>query len=129
MNARNRTLVTVVRILFGLMFVFSGVSGLMAGFSGLKGIPDQMLPSTQALWNMGLFQMIKVTEVVSGLMLVTGFLPALAVIFLAPLAVGIVIYNSQIAPAFVPTGLVVCAFEIYFGYVYWEKYRALFNPK
>jgi len=129
MNFRNRKLVMVLRIIFGLFFIMSGVTGLMAGFNGLQGIPAPMLPSTQVLWNVGIFQMIKVTEIVAGVMLVLGFLPELAVIFLAPLAVGIVIYNSQVAPPLVVTGLIVVAFEIFFGYAYWDKYKVLFIRK
>jgi len=128
MNFRNRKLVIVVRTLFGLLMLVSGVSGLLAGPSA-QGAPPAMAAATQSLWAMGLFQMIKVTEAVSGVMLVLGFLPALAAIFLAPLGIGIVIFNSQLAPSFVPVGLIVCALDAYLGYVYWDKYKALFERK
>jgi uncharacterized membrane protein YphA (DoxX/SURF4 family) len=93
----------------------------------MQGVPPEMLASTQSLWDFGLFQMIKITEIVAGLMFVIGFLPALAAIFIAPLAVGIVVFNARMAPALVWTGVLVCAFEIYLGYAYWDKYKALFS--
>ena len=107
--------------------IFSGVSGLMAGFSGMQGIPEPMVAMTQTLWDTGIFQIIKVTEIVAGLMLVTGFFPWLAAIFLAPLAVGIIIVNARISPAYLPMGAIVALLNIYLGYVYWDKYKALFK--
>jgi uncharacterized membrane protein YphA (DoxX/SURF4 family) len=125
-NLRNKYLVVTLRTVFGLLFMLSGVSGLWMGTHGLEGVPPDLLPMNQTLWNIGVFEMIKVTETIAGLMLVTGFLPALAVIFLAPIAVGIVIVNALTFPSAVIVGVVICAIEMYFGYVYWDKYKALF---
>ena len=127
MNFRNKKLVITIRTIFGLFMIFSGVSGLMAGFSGMQGIPEPMVAMTQTLWDTGIFQIIKVTEIVAGLMLVTGFFPWLAAIFLAPLAVGIIIVNARISPAYLPMGAIVALLNIYLGYVYWDKYKALFK--
>ena len=126
MNMRNRYLLITIRTLLGLLFLFSGVTGLLGGPSA-EGIPPAMIAPTQSLWSMGIFQMIKVTETVAGLMLVTGFLPALATIFVAPIAVGIIVFNSRLAPNYLPPGIVVCLFTSYLGYAYWDKYKALFT--
>jgi len=126
MNFRNRYLIITIRTLFGLMLIFSGVMGFLAGKS-MEGVPPDMVESTKVLWNTGIFQMIKVTEIVAGLMLVTGFLPALAAIFVAPIAVGIVVVNSMIAPSYVISGVIVCLLNAYIGYAYWDKYKALFK--
>ncbi|MBV8199845.1 MAG: hypothetical protein JOZ15_04400, partial [Acidobacteria bacterium] len=72
MNFRNRYLVMTVRIILGLVMLFSGITGLLGGRSP-QGVPAQMLPTVQMLWDSGIFEMIKVTETVAGLMLVTGF--------------------------------------------------------
>jgi len=71
--------------------------------------------------------MIKITEAVAGLMLVINFLPALAAIFLAPVAIGIIIFNAVLSPMYLPIALVVALIEVYFGYIYWDKYKALFT--
>ena len=126
MNMRNRYLLITIRTLLGLLFLFSGVTGLLAGPSA-QGVPPPMVPATQSLWSMGIFQMIKCTEIVAGLMFISGFLPALATIFIAPLAVGIIVFNARVAPAYLPTGIVVCLLTAYLGYAYWDKYRALFT--
>ena len=126
MNFRNRYLIIVVRTLIGLMFLFSGISGLMAG-SDMQGVPAPMVEMSQSLWRSGIFQMIKVTEIVAGLMLVLNFLPALAAIFLAPICVGIIIFNSMVAPQYVISGVIVSVFIAYLGNAYWDKYKALFE--
>ena len=69
------------------------------------------------------------TEIVAGLMLVTGFLPALAAIFLAPICIGVIIFNARVSPAYLPTGFIISAFNAFIGYAYWDKYKALFARK
>ena len=83
MNFRNRYLVIVIRILLGLIMLASGISGLLMGNSP-KGVPAQMVAFTQVFWASGIFQMVKVTEIVAGFMLLFGIFPALATLFLAP---------------------------------------------
>lgn len=126
MNYRHRGLVITIRTLLGLVFVFSGVTGFLAG-SSMEGVPPQMVAISQALWSSGIFHMIKITEIIAGLMLLFGFLPALAVLFVAPIAVGIIIVDSLLMPQFVFVGIVVALLTAYLGYAYWDKYRALFQ--
>mgnify|MGYP001558948453 CR=1 FL=1 len=126
MNYRHRGLVITIRTLLGLLFVFSGVTGLLAG-SSMEGVPPQMVAISQALWSSGIFHMIKITEIVAGLMLLFGFLPALAVLFVAPIAVGIIVVDSLLMPNYVFVGIVVALLTAYLGYAYWDKYRGLFQ--
>ncbi len=92
----------------------------------MHGVPAPMVASQKVLWSVGIFQLIKTTEIVSGLMLLTGFLPALASIFLAPICIGVIVYNLSIAPIYVISGLVVSILNGYLGFVYWDKYKTLF---
>ena len=122
---RNKYLVITVRVILGLMFLGSGISGLMAG-EAMHGVPIAMVPVSQQLWHMGIFQMIKTTEIVSGLMFVFGFLPALAALFVAPICVGIIVFTSNVAPEYVTTGIFVSVLTAFLGYAYWDKYKAIF---
>ncbi len=126
MNFRNRKLVITIRSVLGLAFIGSGVSGLMAGYA-MHGVPTEMIGVSQSLWSMGIFQMIKVTEIVSGLMLLTGFLPALATIFVSPICVGIIVFDLHVAPGYIASGIVVSLLTSYLGYAYWDKYKTLFE--
>jgi hypothetical protein len=126
MNLRNRKLVLTVRILLGLTMFLSGISGLLMGNS-TQGVPPQMVAFTQVFWASGIFQMVKVTEIVAGLMLVFGIFPALATLFLAPDVVGIVIVNARLLPSFLWIGAIVFVMTAYLGYAYWPKYAAIFT--
>lgn len=128
MNFRNRKLVVTVRILLGLFIFFSGVSGLMAG-PEMKNIPAPMVTSISQLWDMGIFQMIKVTEIVVGLMLILGFLPALALLFMAPICIGVIVYDLNTVPEYLASGVIVTILTAYLGYVYWDKYQVIFENR
>lgn len=129
MDYRNRKLVIAVRILLGLFLIMSGIGGFWAVAHGLEGIPAPMLPYMSTLIDTKIFHLIKVTEIVAGLMLVIGFLPALATLFIAPLCVGILVFHLSVAPALSDMwgGLVVAILTIYLGYAYWDKYKQLFK--
>lgn len=75
----------------------------------------------------GIFYMIKFTEVIAGAMLIVNFLPALALLALAPLCVGILVFNGNMAPEYLISGLVVSVPTAYLGYAYWDKYKAIFK--
>lgn len=128
MNLRHGYVVNTVRVLLGLLMLFAGVTGLLAGPEP-EGVPENMAEPTRVLWDTGITHMVKVTEAVAGLMLVVGFLPWLAVIFLAPDAVGILIVNARMTPQFLPLALLVVLFEAYLGWAYWDRYRVLFQRK
>lgn len=126
MNFRHKYLVIAIRTLLGLVMLLSGIFGLLGGRSP-QGVPEHLAPMVHAFWDSGIMQMIKVTELVAGLMLVLGFLPWLATLFLAPDVVGIVIVNARMYPPALPIGIAVLAMTAYLGYAYWDKYRALFS--
>ena len=126
MNFRNRYLIIAVRILLGLIMLASGISGLMMGNSA-KGVPAQMVTFTQVFWASGIFQMVKVTEIIAGFMLLFGIFPALATLFLAPDVVGIVVVNSRLMPSFLWIGVAVFVLTAYLGYAYWDKYKLIFS--
>jgi hypothetical protein len=126
MNFRNRYLVIAIRILLGLIMLASGISGLVMGNS-MQGVPAQMVTFTQVFWASGIFQMVKVTEIVAGFMLLFGIFPALATLFLAPDVVGIVIVNARLMPTFLWLGAIVFVLSAYLGYAYWDKYKSIFT--
>jgi uncharacterized membrane protein YphA (DoxX/SURF4 family) len=125
-NFRHRYLVITIRTLLGLIMLGSGIAGLI-GSKSMQGVPPDLVPTMEALWRSGILHLVKVTEIVAGLMLVVGYLPWLAALFLAPDVVGIVIVNARLYPAALPIGIAVFVFTAYLGYAYWHKYQALFT--
>lgn len=128
MNSRNKYLVNTIRTLFGLFMLFSGASGLWMTITGsTEGIPPEMMEVINGIQENGIFYMIKITEIIAGLMLVLNIWPALAAIFIAPIAIGIIVFNAMVAPEYVISGVIVAILDIYLGHVYWDKYKALFT--
>ncbi len=127
MNLKHKYVILTVRILFGLFMLFSGISGLMAISNGMEGIPEPMQAFTSTLVASGMFHMIKITEIVVGVMFLFNLLPQLAAIVMAPVSIGIIVVNAMLTPAFLPMGIIVALFNIYFGYVYMDKYKPLFK--
>lgn len=128
MNFRHKYLVNTIRILFGALLIFSGVSGFLLG-PDAEGVPESMVQVNQVLWDTGIFQLIKTAEIVTGIMLLVGFLPALAAVMIAPLGVGVIVVNARLAPQFVISGVVVLVLNAYLGYAYWNQYRPMFVRK
>ena len=127
MNFRHKYAVTTARVLLGLIFLASGIDGWYAGTHNNVGVPPDMLVPTQHMWDLGLTQLVKTTEIVTGFMLVIGFLLWLATLVLASNCVGIVVITAKVAPQYLLPGVVVSVLTAYLGYAYWEKYRALFE--
>ena len=127
MNFRHKYLIIAVRILLGLFFIMSGAGGWYGATHGWAGVPAEMVPNTQVLWVVGIFQLVKTTEIIAGLMLVFNFRPALAAIFLAPICIGATVSNLLTAPQYIWSALFVTVLTAYLGYAYWDKYKQLFT--
>ena len=126
MNLRHRYLVVTIRTLFGALMLFSGVAGFVFD-PPAEGVPQPMLALSESLWASGILHLAKAAEAVAGLMLLTGVLPALAVLFLVPVCVGILVINARLAPEFLPVPIVLCLVLAYLVYAYWDHYRPIFR--
>ncbi len=124
---RNKYLITAVRVILGLFFLLSGVGGFYGATHGWEGVPAEMIGYTQMLWVTGIFALVKGTEIVAGLLLIVGFRPWLAAIFLAPICIGATTVNALTAPQYIWSALFVTILTAYLGYAYWDKYKVLFQ--
>ena len=108
----------IVRTLVGLLFIFSSV----AYFANL--IPQPELTGPLKTFNEGLaasgyfMTLLKVTELVCGIALVSGFFVPLALVILAPIVINIFFVHLTLAPE----GILIAAFlvigNIFLGYGY-----------
>jgi hypothetical protein len=134
MNLRNKYAVHTVRTLLGLLMAVMGVMGLYFVVSGnvpeVPGATDATRLAEQAFAQSGVIQAAKVVEIVAGLLLLFNFRPALGTLLLAPVVVGIIVYDlllwSHMPSAIIPAWFAVFA-TAYLGYVYWDKYAPLFQ--
>jgi uncharacterized membrane protein YphA (DoxX/SURF4 family) len=120
----------IVALLFGLMFINSGLNkffnympmpddmpeGMMKMFMGLMAIP----------W---LLPLIGVAEIVGGILFIIPKYRALASLIIFPVIVGITLTHVTVAPSGLPIALVLFAILIWVIVENREKYLPLISSK
>ena len=129
MNAITRNLPTVGRIGLGLVFTVFGLNGFLQ-FLPHPPMPEAAGSFLGALAATGyMFPLIKGTEVLSGLLLLSGRYVPLALTLLAPIIVNIVAFHAVLAPGGVGMALAVLALEIYLAWVHRAAFRGVLSAQ
>ena len=131
-----RYLPIVARVLLGIIFLGSGIFGMLMAL-GIVPMQAPKEPLSEAatafmtgLFKSGyLFHLIKATEIVAGALLLSNRFTPLALILLAPIVVNIFLVHALLMPSGLPIGIVVLVLEAYLGWAYRDSYRALFVPR
>ena len=131
-----RYLPVAARIVLGLIFFASGVFGLLMAF-GVVPMPPQDPPLTGAaeafmtgLFKSGyLFQLIKITEVVVGALLLLGRFVPLALVIIAPVVINIFAVHALLMPKGLPVAIALVLLLAYLGWAYRGSYRPLFDAR
>lgn len=128
-----RYLPIVARTLMGIIFLGSGVFGMLMalGILPMQQPKEPMSDAAQAfmtgLFKSGyLFHLIKATEIVAGALLLVGRFTPLALILLAPIVVNIFLVHALLMPSGLPIAFVVVILESYLAWAYRDSYRPLF---
>jgi hypothetical protein len=110
--------------LLGLIFLVFGLNGFFH-FLPMPELPEPAASFMGALMATGYFMvMLKIVEVVAGLLLLIRKLPALALVLLAPIVVNILVFHLFLAPSGLPLALVLVILEAYLGFfVYRDRFR------
>lgn len=124
MNTITRKLPTIARIGLGLVFATFGLNKLVPFLPQppISGPPAQFFGALFATGYM--IPLIAVTEIVSGILLLSGRFVPLALTLLAPVIVNILAFHVFLAPAGVGVPLMVLALELYLAW----SYRDVFAP-
>lgn len=123
----------VVRTLMGLLLLMSSVTFFLmqAGVIQMPEMPGGSLKT----FNEGLaasgyfFMLLKVTEFVCGLFLLTGRFVPLAMVILSPIIINIVLTHLFLAPAQIGPGIFLMFGNIFLAYYYWDAFRPLLTAK
>jgi uncharacterized membrane protein YphA (DoxX/SURF4 family) len=115
------------RILLGLTFFVFGLNGFFNFIPPPpKPMPEALLAFSGALMKTGyLFQLVKGTEVVAGILLLANRFVPLALALLAPVVVNIVAVHLFLDHSGLPIALVVLALELYLAWAYRKTYRPM----
>lgn len=114
-----------VRVLLGLLFVVSGLNGFFH-FMENPEMNETMTAFMGALSGTGYFMtVVKVVEVVSGLMILTGrFLP-LGLILLAPVSVHIFLAHLFLDRAELPMAIAIIVLQLFLAWAYRDSYSEI----
>lgn len=122
-----RHLLTAARIVFGLGFTVFGLNGF------LNFIPPPSTPMPAgaasflgALLGAGyMLPLIKGTELLAGILVLSNRFVPLALVLLAPVVVNIVAFHLFLEPSGLPVALVVLALELVLAWAHRAAYRPL----
>src|SRR3954454_8108002 len=124
MHTISKHLPTAARLLLGLVFTVFGLNFFLH-FLPMPPAPPQAAAFAGALFASGyLFPLLKATEVVAGLLLLSGRFVPLALAVLAPIIINIVGFHLFLAPSGIALPLAVLAAELHLAWTY----RAAFAP-
>ncbi len=124
-------IVTVIaRVLLGFVFVGSGIAFFFTTPPPLEGAMADFFKGMMA--TQYFFYLLKGTEIVCGLLLMSGFFVSLALVVLAPIILNIFLVHFFMAPEGLTLALILGVLEIYlafFSSAYSPKIKALFRAK
>jgi uncharacterized membrane protein YphA (DoxX/SURF4 family) len=124
MHTITRHLPTAARLFLGLAFTVFGLNFFLH-FLPTPPSPPGAASFAGALFASGyFFPLLKTTEVLAGVLLLSGRFVPLALAVLAPIVVNIVGFHLVLAPSGSPLALAVLAAELYLAWTY----RAAFAP-
>lgn len=122
--------ILVCRVLLGALFVFSGVTGLMMAFHiGNMAMPpmsDQMTTIMAGFMAMKyLLPLVKLIELVGGLLLLSGFYNNLAIVLLGPVIVNIFGVHLFAERHELPMALAIVAVFALLVWSRWEDFKVV----
>jgi uncharacterized membrane protein YphA (DoxX/SURF4 family) len=120
----------VARILLGLIFFGSGIAFFLTTPPPLQGDMADFFKGMAATHYF--FYLLKGTEILCGLLLLSGFFIPLTLVVLAPVILNIFMVHTLMAPEGIPLALIIGALEIYlafFSVEYSPVIKSLFRPK
>ena len=121
----SRKVPVIARIFLGALFLVFGLNGFLH-FLPMPPAPEKAGAFLGALAATGyMFPLIKGTEVLAGLLLLSGRFVPLALTLLAPIVVNIVGYHAVLAPEGVAFPMVIAAVGIYLAYAYRGAFKGM----
>lgn len=123
----------IARILLGLMFFVFGLIGLLNLIPPPPNMPERMQTFMTGMAATGyFFQLVKGTEVLCGLMLLTGMYVPLALVVLAPVVLNIFLVHAFMDPSGLPIPIVIGILMVYLSFFskpYSPTIKSLFRKK
>jgi uncharacterized membrane protein YphA (DoxX/SURF4 family) len=117
-----------VSLLFGLMFINSGLNKFFNYMPMPADMPENMMKAMTAFMQIGwLMPLIAAAEIVGGVLFITNKFRALGAIIIFPVLIGILLTHIFIAPSGLPIALVLVAIELWVIIENRDKYLPMIN--
>ena len=110
-------LTLIIRILLGTLFFVFGLNGFLNFIPIPTDMPEKLVTFSSGLMASGyFFPFLKGTEVICGLMLLSGVFVPLALVVLAPIIINIFLVHAFLAPSGLPMAILIGVMEIYLAF-------------
>ena len=123
----------IARVLLGFIFFGSGLAGLLNLIPPPPNLPEKLQTFMAGLMaTTYFFPLLKGTEAVCGLLLMTGAFVPLALVVLAPITLNILLTHAFLAPDGVILAVVMMLLHLYLALIaspYKEKILPLFRAR
>ncbi|HWL88791.1 MAG TPA: DoxX family protein [Polyangiaceae bacterium] len=125
-KAITRHAPTAARVVLGLAFSVIGLDGFLHFIPQPAGpFPEGAMAFGAAMMNTGyLWQLVKGTELLVGVLLLANRFVPLALTLLAPGVVNIIAFHLFLEPSGIPVPVILLALQVYLAWAY----RAAFRP-
>lgn len=118
----------VVSLLFGLMFINSGLNKFFNYLPVPKDMPENMMKLMTAFMEIKwLMPLIAVAEIVGGILFITNKFRPLAAIIIFPVMTGIVLTHIMYAPSGLPIALALLAINLWVIIENRQKYQPMIS--
>lgn len=110
----KKIIIIVLSILFGLMFINSGLNKFFNYMPMPENMPEDMLKIMNAFMELGwLMPLVAVAEIIGGTLFMISKFRALGAIVILPITVGIIVHHAVKAPTGLPLPLILFAINIW----------------
>jgi len=122
----KKKILFVVSLLFGLMFINSGLNKFFNYMPMPKDMPESMMKLFGAFMEIGwLIPLIAVIEIVGGVLFITNKYRALGAIMIFPIMIGVLLTHITKAPSGLPIALILFAINVWVIIENREKYMPM----
>ena len=118
----------VVCLLFGLMFINSGLNKFLNYMPMPADLPEKMMKATAAFTEIGwIMPLVGAAEFIGGLLFMIPKFRALGAIIVFPIVIGILLTNIVAAPSGLPIAVVLLAINLWVLFENREKYLTMIS--
>lgn len=119
----KKKILFIVSLLFGLIYINSGLNKLFHYMPMPKDMPEDVLKVMGAFMEIGwLMPLIAVVEIIGGVLVITNRFRALGAIVLFPITVGVLLTHSINIPSGLPVAIVLVLINVWIIIENREKY-------